>query len=134
MNKIFLTLKEIEGVIVHDVYLKKEVERRVNAFEYLDDLDKMVESIGGDLVKPPPVRCDWMLRKVFFPEVECYFLYHHKDEEFPGSMQILFSGERVKELKGDDLAVLAITTINHMIRYIKRSHPEKSLPEICSIV
>jgi hypothetical protein len=65
---------------------------------------------------------------------KCYFLFNHKDEEFPGSMQVLFSVERVMGLKGDDSAVLAITATNHMIRYVKRSHPEKSLPEICSIV
>lgn len=129
-----MTLKEIEGVVVHDIYLKKEVERRAEAFEYADDIRKMAESIGGELISPPLIRCDWMVRKVFFPEVEAYFLYNRKDEEFPASMQVLFSGERVKELKGDDLAVLAIATINHMIRYIKHSHPEKPLPEICYIV
>lgn len=129
-----MTLKEIEGVIVHDIYLKKEVERRVDPFEYLDDLNKMVEYIGGELVKSPPIRCDWMLKKVFFPEVECYFLFNHKDNEFPGSMPVLFSGERVMEMKGDDLASLAITTINHMIRFIRHSQPGKSLPEICNIV
>jgi hypothetical protein len=134
MVKNYMTLKEIEGVIVHDVYLKKEVERRAEAFEYVDDVPKMVEYVEGELVISPPLRCDWMMKKVFFPEVECYFLYHHKDEEFPASMQILFAGERVMEMKGDDLAVLAITTINHMIRYIKRSHPEKVLPRICDIV
>ena len=129
-----MTLKEIEGVIVHDIYLKKEVGRRVDPFEYLDDLNKMVEYIGGELVKPPPIRCDWMLKKVFFPEVECYFLFNHKDKEFPSSMQVLFSGERVMEMKGDDLASLAITTINHMIRHIRHAHPEKPLPEICHVV
>jgi hypothetical protein len=134
MVKKFMTLKEIEGVIVHDIYLKKEVERRVDPFEYLDDLNKMVEYIGGELVKSPPIRCDWMLKKVFFPEVECYFLFNHKDNEFPGSMPVLFSGERVMEMKGDDLASLAITTINHMIRFIRHSQPGKSLPEICNIV
>ena len=134
MNKKFLTLKEIEGVIVHDVYLKKEVARRLEAFEFLDDVHKMAEYVGGELMDPPPFRCDWMLKKVFFPEVECYFLYHHKDEELPASLQVLFSGEKVKEFKGDDSAVLAIATINHMIRFIKHSHPGKSLPEICNIV
>jgi hypothetical protein len=134
MDKIFMTLKEIEGVIVHDVYLKKEVARRVEAFEYLDDLSGAAQYVGGEVVDPPLIRCDWMVKKAFFPGVECYFLYNRKDEELPASMQILFSGERVAQLKGDDLAVLAISTINHMIRYIKRSHPEKSLPEICALV
>src|SRR4030043_589302 len=134
MDKKFMTLKEIEGVIVHDIYLKKEVERRVEPFEYLDDVHQMAEYVGGELIDPPLLRCDWMVKKVFFPGVECYFLYNHKDEELPASMQVLFSGERVTELKGDDSAVLAIATNNHMIRYIRHSHPEKPLPEICNIV
>ncbi|MDI7261609.1 MAG: DUF3786 domain-containing protein [Thermodesulfobacteriota bacterium] len=134
MDKEFLTLKEIEGVVVHDLYLKKEVARRAEAFEYLDDVRGMAEYVGGESIVPPPIRCDWMVKKLFYPGVESYFLYNRKDEEFPPSMQILFSGEKVRELKGDDLAVLAIATINHMIRYIRRSHPEKSLPEICHVV
>jgi len=134
MDKIFLTLKEIEGVIVHDIYLKKEVARRTEPFEYLDDVRKMANYIGGEWIDPPPIRCDWMVKKVFFPEVECYFLFNHKDNEFPGSMPVLFSGERAMEMKGDDLASLTITTINHMIRFIRHSQPGKSLPEICNIV
>lgn len=134
MNKEFLTLKEIEGVVVHDLYLKKEVARRSEAFEYLDDVPKMTQYIGGERVASPPIRCDWMVKKVFYPGVEAYFLYQHKDEEFPPSMQVLFSGEKVRELKGDDLSVLAIATINHMIHYIRLSNPDRSLPEICYVV
>lgn len=134
MDKEFLTLKEIEGVVVHDLYLKKEVARRSEVFEYLDDVESMTQYIGGERINTPPIRCDWMIRKEFYPGVEGYFLYHHKDEEFPSSMQVLFSGEKVRELKGDDLAVLAITTINHMIHYISHSSPEKTLPEICRVI
>ena len=134
MDKEFLTLKEIEGVVVHDLYLKKEVARRSEAFEYLDDVLKMSQYIGGEWLASPPIRCDWMMKKVFYPGVEAYFLYNRKDEEFPPSMQVLFAGEKVRELKGDDLSVLAIATINHMIHYIRLSSPEKSLPEICNVV
>jgi len=134
MDKEFLTLKEIEGVVVHDLYLKKEVARRSEPFEYLDDVRKMTQYIGGEWLASPPIRCDWMVKKVFYPGVEAYFLYQHKDEEFPSSMQVLFSGEKVRVLKGDDLSVLAIATINHMIHYIRYSSPEKSLPEICSVI
>jgi hypothetical protein len=134
MDKEFLTLKEIEGVVVHDLYLKKEVARRAEIFEYLDDVEKMIQYIGGERVDSPPIRCDWMVKKLFYPGVECYFLYNRKDEEFPPAMQVLFAGEKVRELKGDDLSVLAIATINHMIHYIRYSSPGKSLPEICSVI
>ena len=134
MDKEFLTLKEIEGVVVHDLYLKKEVARRAVAFEYVDDVEKMTQYIVGERIDSPPIRCDWMIRKQFYPGVEAYFLYNHQDAEFPPSMQVLFAGEKVRELKGDDLAVLAITTINHMIHYICHSSPEKALPEICRVI
>jgi len=134
MDNEFLTLKEIEGVVVHDLYLKKEVARRAEIFEYLDDVEKMIQYIGGERVATPPIRCDWMVKKVFYPGVETYFLYNRKDEEFPPSMQVLFAGEKVRELKGDDLSVLAIATINHMIHYIRNTSSAKSLPEICSVI
>lgn len=134
MDKSYLTLKEIEGVVVHDLYLKKEVAKRSEAFEFLDNVEKMAYYIGGERVAHPPIRCDWMVKKVFFPGVEAYFLFHHKDDELPSSMQVLFSGEKVKELKGDDLSVLAIATINHMIHYIRKSRSGTILPEICQIV
>jgi hypothetical protein len=134
MDREFLTLKEIEGVIVHDLYLKKEVARRSEAFEYLDDVEKMTQYIGGERVASPPIRCDWMVKKIFYPGVECYFLYNHKDQEFPSSMQVLFSGKKARELKGDDLAVLSIATINHMIHYIRLSNRDRKLPEICHVV
>ncbi|MBM4350470.1 MAG: DUF3786 domain-containing protein [Deltaproteobacteria bacterium] len=134
MDKEFLTLKEIEGVVVHDLYLKKEVARRSEAFEYLDDVEKMADYIGGERVASPSIRCDWMVKKMFYPGVEAYFLYNRKDEEFPPSMQVLFAGEKVRELQGDDLSVLAIATINHMIHYIRGSQPGKRLPEICNFV
>jgi hypothetical protein len=58
-------------------------------------------------------------------------LYNHRDEEFLGSMKVLFSGDGVVDIKRDDLVVLAI---NHITRHYKRFHPERSLPEICSIL
>jgi len=134
MDKEFLTLKEIEGVVVHDLYLKKEVARRVEPFEYIDDIKKMIDYIGGERISPPPIRCDWMVKKVFFPGVEAYFLFNRKDEELPSSMQVLFSGEKVRELHGDDLSVLAIATINHMIHYISFANPGREMPEICRVV
>lgn len=133
-NKKFFTLKEIEGVIsTHDIYLKHEISRRTEAFEYIDDIKKLAEYIGGEVCSLN-IKCDWTIKKEFFPGVEAYFLYNHKDEEFPASLNVIFSGERVKNVKGDDLATLVISTINHILRYIKISNPDRNLPEICSIV
>ena len=46
-------------------------------------------------------------------------------------MKVLFSGDGVVDIKRDDLVVLAI---NHITRHYKRFRPERSLPEICSIL
>jgi hypothetical protein len=133
-KKKFLTLKEIEGVVsTHDVYLKHEIARRVEAFEYIEDVQEVAEYIGAEVCNLN-IKCDWVIKKEFFPEVEAYFLYNRKDEEFPASLNVIFSGERVKDVKGDDLATLVISTINHILRYIKNKNPDKNLPEICSIV
>lgn len=132
--KRFFTLKEIEGVIVHDVYLKKEAARRAEAFEYLADPAAAAGFIGGETIDPPPVRCDWMMKKELFPQVECYVLFSRRDDELPSSLRILFAGERAAEVKGEDLAVSAIAVINHLIRFIRLSNPGRMLPEICVVV
>ncbi len=130
----YFTLKEIEKVIMHDIYLKNEANRRAIAFEYIDDIYKMAEFISAEVIKQPEIRCSWMIKKEFFQEVECYLLYNHKDEEFPASLQVLFSGTRVMEVQGEDLANLTIATINHILRYIKKNNPNKELPQICNMV
>jgi hypothetical protein len=131
----FFTLKEIEGPIsTHDTYLKKEVATRAKAFEYINNPSEAALYVGGEFIKDKNLKYDWGIKKNFFPGVEIYIFYNKKDEEFPASLQILFSGENVKNLKGEDLAILAIATINHIIRYIKISNSGKKLPEICGIV
>lgn len=133
-KKKFFTLKEIEGIAsTHDAYLKHEISRRVEAFEYIESVEEVAEFIGGEVCNLN-IKCDWAIKKEFFPEVEAYFLYNHADEEFPPSLSVIFSGERIKQVKGDDLATLVISTINHILRYIKIKNPDKNLPEICSIV
>lgn len=134
MEKNYFTLKEIEKVIVHDIYLKNEANRRAVAFEYIDDIYKAAEFIGGSVIDKPQINCTWMLKKDFFPQVECYLLFNHQDDEFPASLQVLFSGERIADVKGEDLAALSIATINQIIRYVKKSNPNKELPPICSVI
>lgn len=130
----FFTLKEIEKVVVHDIYLKNEVNRRAPALEYIDDIYKAAEFINAQVIDKPEIKCSWMLKKEFFPQVEGYLLYNHKDDEFPASLQVLFSGERVKEVKGEDLAVLTIATLNQLIRYVKKTNLNKELPPICEVI
>ncbi len=134
MDRKYFTLKEIEGVIVHDIYLKKEVERRAPAFEFLADPKDAADFIGGELIPRPEIRCDWMIKKPLFPGSDVYFLYNRKDDELPASMQVLFAGAAIEDVCGEDLAVMAISVINHLIRHIRQSNPHKELPDICNRV
>lgn len=134
MERRFLSLKEIEGVVVHDTYLKRELEKRAPAFVYLRDLARAAAYIGGELIPSPPVRCDWMMKKVFFEGVECYLLYQGPSEEFPASLRAVFAGEGLSVMKGEDLAVLTVATVNHLLRFIRESNPGEELPDICASV
>jgi hypothetical protein len=134
MARKYYTLKEIEKVIVHDTYLKKEAARRVQAFAFLPEAAAAAAAIGGEVLERPEIRCDWMIRKEIFPGVEIYFLYSRPDEEIPASLQVLFAGEEVLGVSGEDLAVLAVALINQMIRAVRKAAPDQTLPEICYLV
>ena len=73
----------------------------------------------------------WAIRKDIFPEVAIHFIFTKGDNEFPSSIRVLFSGDRAKIVSGDDLAGIAIAFSSHMLRYIRESHPNQKLPEVC---
>jgi hypothetical protein len=58
---------------------------------------------------------DWGVSKEVFPGVRIHFLYTDADEEFPSSIRVLFSGNSVREIRGEDLVVLTIACLNHML-------------------
>ena len=111
----------------HDRFIKEEMERRKGALEYVDDVSKLAEYIGGE-VENLGLGEDWAIKKEFFPGVEIFFIYNR---EFPSSLRVLYSGKRVKSLPGEDLVEITLACLNHMLRYIREANPEKKLPEIC---
>lgn len=130
-DKKLISLKEIEGPMSpHDGFVKKEMQRKKEALKYVDDVSRLAAYIGGEVVNIG-VGEDWGIKKGFFPGVEIVFLYDHADEEFEGNLRVLYSGERVRGIRGEDLVALTIAGVNHMLRYVKETSSEKELPAIC---
>jgi len=130
-NKL-LTIKEIDGPFNnHDGYLKREMERRKEALDYVDDVSKLSEYIGGEVISLG-ISEDWAIKKVIFPGIEIIFLYNKADEEFPSNLRILYSGSAIRKIPGEDLAELTVACVNHMLRYVRETI--ENPPEICNRV
>jgi len=128
-DKKLLSLKEIEGpTSPHDGFLKREMDRRKEPLSYADDVSKLAEYIGGEVVSLG-ISEDWAIRKEIFPGIQILFIYNRADEEFPSNLRVLYSGERIGKIRGEDLVELTIACVNHMLRYVKET--VKDPPEIC---
>jgi hypothetical protein len=128
-DKKLLTLKEIEGPIsTHDGFLKREMERRKGPLSCVDNVSRLAEYIGGEVVSLG-VGEDWAIRKGVFPGVDILFVYNRADAEFPSNLRVLYSGQSVRNVRGEDLAELTIACVNHMLRYVREN--TKDPPEIC---
>ncbi len=126
-----VSLREIEGVISpHTAFLGREIERRKEALEYVDDVSKLAEYIGGEVEKLG-IGEDWVIKKEALPGIEFFFIYNHADQELAGNLRVLYSGERIRKVSGEDLVALTIAFVNHMLRYIREIEPARKLPEIC---
>ena len=125
-----VTIKEIEGMLAtHDGYLKGEMDRRKEPLEYLDDVGKLADYIGGEVEEIKPG--DWAIGKEIFPGVKAYFVYQRGDDEVPSNLRVLFGGDKVRTVPGEDLVNLVVGYANHMLRYIRETNPDKRLPRIC---
>lgn len=128
-DKKLLSLKEIEGPIgSHDGFLKREMDRRKEPLTYVDDVSKLAEYIGGEVVSLG-ISEDWAIRKEIFPGIQILLIYNRADEEFPSNLRVLYSGERIGKIRGEDLVELTIACVNHMLRYVRET--VKDPPEIC---
>jgi hypothetical protein len=126
-----ISLREIEGTdSPHQGQIERAMKIRLPAFEFVKDIQALAAFIGGRVEKVG-LREDWAVSKDIYPEVTVYFIFNKADDEFPASLRVLFSGDRLKMLSGEDLAGLTITYAAHMIRYIRESNPDVKLPEVC---
>ena len=131
-DKSLITLKEIDGPSApHDAFLKREVDLRREALAYVDDVARLADYVGGQ-AESLGLREDWALRKEVFPGVEIHFAFHRADDEFPASLRVLYSGQRIRRISGEDLIELTVACLNHMLRYVRETVADP--PEICSKV
>jgi hypothetical protein len=130
-DKKLIGLQEIEGAVSpHQKQIDMALKTRKEALEYVADVSKLAEFIGGR-VESLEMGEDWAISKEIFPGVQVFFVFNRADDEFPSNVKVLFSGDRIKLMKGEDLAGFVIFYVIHMLRYVKESNPGKSLPEVC---
>ena len=130
-DKKLIGLQEIEGAVSpHQKQIDMALKARKEALEYLADVSKLAEFVGGK-VESLGMGEDWVISKEVFPGVEIFFIYNRADDEFQSNLKVLFSGDRIKLMRGEDLAVFVIFYVNHMLRYVRDSNPGKRLPEVC---
>jgi hypothetical protein len=126
-----ISLREIEGVVSpHQTQLDRALKARQQALEYVVDVADLAEFIGGK-VESPGLKEDWALSKDVFPGITAFFVYNRADDEFPGNLRVLFSGDRIELMSGEDLVGIVIAYVTHMLRYVRESNPDKKLPEVC---
>jgi hypothetical protein len=130
-DKKLIGLQEIEGAVSpHQKQIDMALKTRKEALEYVADVSKLAEFIGGK-VESLGMGADWAISKEVFPGVQVFFIFNRADDEFASSLKVLFSGDRIKLMRGEDLAGFVILYVIHMLRYVKESNPGKSLPEVC---
>jgi hypothetical protein len=130
-DKKLISLREIEGAVSpHQKQIDAAVKTRKEALEYVADVSKLAEFIGGK-VESLGIGEDWAISKEIFPGVQVFFLFNRADDEFPSNLKVLFSGDMIKLMRGEDLAGFVILYLIHMLRYVRDSNPGKTLPEVC---
>ena len=126
-----LSLADIEGkVSPHQLQVKGALKMRAAALEYVKDVEALADYIGGR-VENPGIGEDWAVAKELYPGVTAYFIYNHADDEFPARLRALYSGDKIRMIKGDELATITISLANQLLRYVREANPGVKLPEVC---
>jgi hypothetical protein len=129
-KKVLINLQEIEGVVSpHREQVEEALKLRGKALEYVDDAHKLAEFMGGR-VESLGLREDWAISKEIFPGVQISFVFNRADSELPSRLKVLYSGDRML-MRGDDLASATIILVNHMLRFVRVTNPNKILPDVC---
>ena len=129
-----LSLADIEGkVSPHQSQVKGGLKQRAPALELMQDVKALAAYLGGQVEKPA-IGEDWAVSKQPYPGVCIYFVFNKGDNEFPARLRALYSGDKVRDIKGEELATITISMANQMVRYVRDTNPDKKLPEICKRV
>ena len=126
-----LSLADIEGkVSPHQMQVKGALKMRAAALEYVKDVEALADYIGGR-VENPGIGEDWAVAKELYPGVTVHFIYNRADDEFPARLRALYSGAKIRMIKGDELATITISLANQLLRYVREANPGVKLPEVC---
>lgn len=126
-----VSLREIEGKISpHQEQLDRALKIRAEGLSFVTNVSELAEFLGGS-IESLGRREDWAIRKELFPGVVVHYIFVRADDEFPASLKVLFSGDRLNLMSGEDLAGFVIPTVSHMLRYVRQSNPDSKLPEVC---
>jgi hypothetical protein len=126
-----LNLADIEGkVSPHQLQVKGALKMRSSALEYVREAGALAQYLGGR-VESLGLDEDWAVRKELYPGVIVHFAFNKADDEFPARLRALYSGEKVRMIRGDELATITISLANQLLRYVRESNPGVKLPEIC---
>ncbi|MGA9048389.1 MAG: hypothetical protein WB588_05275 [Dehalococcoidia bacterium] len=130
MEKL-LNLADIEGkVSPHQLQVKGALKMRSSALEYVREAGALAQYLGGR-VESLGLDEDWAVSKELYPGVIVHFAFNKADDEFPARLRALYSGEKVRMIRGDELATITISLANQLLRYVRESNPGVKLPEIC---
>jgi len=130
-NTRLLSLADIEGKISpHQLQVKGAMKMRADPLEYVKDVEALAAYLGGNVVKPG-IGEDWAVSKEIFPGVSILFVFNRSDDEFPSRLRALYSGDKIRMIKGDELATLTISLANQLLRYVREANAGVKLPDIC---
>ncbi len=126
-----LSLADIEGkTSPHQLQVKGALKMRAAPLEYVTDVEALAAFLGGSIVKPG-VGEDWAVSKEMFPGVSVCFIFNCRDDEFPARLRALYGGDKIRMIKGEELATITISLANQLLRYVRETNPHMKLPDVC---
>ncbi len=129
-NRLF-GLADIEGkTSPHQLQVKGALKVRAAPLEYVTDVEALAAFIGGRR-ESPGIGEDWAVSKEVFPGVSVCLVFNRSDDEFPAGLRALYSGDKIRMIKGDELATITVSLANHLLRYVREANPGMKLPEVC---
>jgi len=130
-NGRLFSLADIEGkTSPHQLQVKGALKMRAAPLEYIKDVEALAAFLGGRVVMPG-IGEDWAVSKEIFPGVMVHIIFNRSDDEFPSRLRALYSGDKIRMIKGDELATITISLANQMLRYVREANAGVKLPDIC---
>ncbi|MGV9173608.1 MAG: hypothetical protein ACOC35_13735 [Promethearchaeia archaeon] len=105
--------------------MEKVLKQRKEPFALLKEKDKdpLEEFLGATVWKTTD---GWRIKKELFPEIFVEIMY--RDDK---GLDVSYSGENLEKIGSYHIELLAIFTINHVLRYITLENQDKELQDIC---